>query len=128
MQSDDFLRQIVMDGRADSLTFVGTAADDVDLETGVEEFGLPEDATLAQVVEARNRGVRRAVMDQLEDLSGPPCASTGEKGKEHATKLASRLQASKVFTISAREYMRMQGLANTIPLAFKMPTRLKSPR
>ena len=36
MQSDDFLRQVVMDGRTDSLTFVGTASDDVDLETGIE--------------------------------------------------------------------------------------------
>lgn len=53
MQSDDFLRQVVMDGRADSLTFVGTAADDVDHETGIEEFRLNDDASIMDVVTTR---------------------------------------------------------------------------
>ncbi len=38
MQSEEFLRQIVMDGRADALTFVGTAADDIEIESGIDEF------------------------------------------------------------------------------------------
>ncbi len=46
MQSEEFLRQIVMDGRADALTFVGTAADDIEIESGIDEFGLSEDAEL----------------------------------------------------------------------------------
>ena len=69
MQSDDFLRQVVMDGRTDSLTFVGTASDDVDLETGIEEFGLDEEAVLGHVIAARNSAVRKVVVSQLDDLA-----------------------------------------------------------
>jgi len=112
MQSDDFLRQVVMDGRADSLTFIGTAADEVDLEDGVEEFGLHEGAFIAEVVSARNRAVRNEVISQLNDLA----FQLGTMAHEHpitAAKLAERLKASKIFTVSSREFLRINGLAKT---------------
>jgi hypothetical protein len=111
MQSDDFLRQIVMDGRADSLTLVGTAADDLDRETAVEEFDLDEDATMPQIVAARNKAVRRVVLDQLDDLAHQLANLAREP--ENAPRLAERLKRSKMFTVSAREFLRLSGLAKT---------------
>jgi energy-coupling factor transporter ATP-binding protein EcfA2/F0F1-type ATP synthase membrane subunit b/b' len=126
MQSDDFLRQVVMDGRADSLTFIGTASDDLDHETAVEEFGLHSDAPLSEAVAARNREVRKIVLAQLEDLVG----ALGNRAREHkgtAQTLTKRLAASKVFTVSAREYLRLQGLAKTNPSGLDDPSQTELP-
>jgi GTPase SAR1 family protein len=117
MQSDDFLRQVVMDGRADSLTFVGTAADDVDHETGIEEFQLDDDATIIDVVAARNKGVRDVIREQLDDLS-LRLAQLAHEQRDTAVRLAARLKASKIFTVSAREYLRLEGLARTNSAGF----------
>lgn len=114
MQSEDFLRQIVMDGRAGALTLVGTASDDVDLETGREEFGLDEDASEADVVLKRNKAVRHEVQRQLEELSDRLVRMAGEDAKRGKA-LAAAFGQSKVFTISAREYMRLRGLSKTRP-------------
>lgn len=118
MQSEDFLRQIVMDGRADSLTLVGTAADDVDPETGIEEFQLSEDAALIEVVSARNVSVREVVRHQLDDLAHRLGAMAREQ-QSSVAKLADRLKSSKIFTVSAREFLRLSGLANTTPAGFE---------
>lgn len=113
MQSDDFLRQIVMDGRADTLTFVGTASDDIDAESGIEEFGLDPDAEFAEIVAARNVAVRKVVLDQLDELAARLARLAKES--EEATRLAAKLRASKIVTVSAREFLRMEGLARTNP-------------
>lgn len=112
MQSEDFLRQILMDGREDALTFVGTAADDVDHETGVEEFGLAEEAPLIDVIRARNTEVRKVISLQLDDLALRLAALAGEQ-RERAAQLAAKLKASRVYTVSAREFLRLSGLAKT---------------
>ncbi len=110
MQSDDFLRQAVMDGCADSLTFVGTASDDVDLETGIEEFSLDEEATLGDVIAARNKAVRKVVLSQLDDLA-IRLANLAREQRQVGEKLAGRLRASKIYTVSAREFLRLKGEA-----------------
>lgn len=114
MQSDDFLRQVVMDGRADALTFVGTASDDIDIESGIEEFDLDEDAEIVEIISARNKAVRNVVLDQLDDLSHR-LARLGNEDPQVANKLAKKLKASNILTISAREYLRLSGLARTNP-------------
>lgn len=126
MQSEDFLRQVVMDGRADSLTFVGTAADDVDLETGIEEFRLDEESTIVDVAAARNRGVRKVVHTQLEDLS-LRLATLAHEQKETASRLAARLKGSKIFTVSAREYLRLAGEAKTNSAGFSVIAQTEVP-
>lgn len=112
MQSDDFLRQIVMDGRTDSLTFVGTASDDIDAESAIEEFRLDEDCEFAEIVHARNVAVRDVIRDQLDELATRLVQRAKESG-ETAHHLASRLKASNILTVSAREFLRLEGLAKT---------------
>jgi hypothetical protein len=112
MQSDDFLRQVVMDGRSGALTFVGTASDDIDPETGREEFNLAEDTSDAQVVLARNQAVRHEVNRQLDELSARLAHLAGEDG-QRSKALAEMFRKSGIFAISAREYMRIRGLSKT---------------
>jgi Dynamin family len=114
IQSEDFMRQIVMDGRADSLTFVGTASDDINVVTGREEFELDEDAPKAEVIAARNREVRKVIGDQLDQLAERLASLAGEQ-RETAFRLSKRLKASNVFTISAQEHLRLCGLMKTDP-------------
>lgn len=110
MQSDDFLRQIVMDGRADALTFVGTAADDIDRETAVDEFDADEDADTASLIQMRNHAVQKVIMDQLDDLAAQ-LARLGREDASVAAKLAGKLKSSKILTVSAVEYLRLKGLS-----------------
>ena len=112
MLSEDFVRQVVMDGRVGSLTFVGTASDDVDLDSGIEQFGLPEGAFQSDVVLARNREVRKAVRSQLKEVSLDLVDRAGEE-QAKAGQLTSAFQSAGVFTVSAREYLRIAGLART---------------
>jgi len=114
MVSDDFLRQVVMDGRAGALTLVGTAADDIDPESGREEFNLDEDASEADVVLARNKAVQKEVTRQLEELSFRLAKMAGEN-ESRAKVLANTFKHSRTFAVSAREYLRLTGLAKTRP-------------
>lgn len=42
MQGEDFFRQLILDGRTDRLTFVGTHSDDVNFEEACKQYQLPE--------------------------------------------------------------------------------------
>jgi energy-coupling factor transporter ATP-binding protein EcfA2 len=112
MLSEDFLRQVVMDGRVGSLTFVGTASDDIELDSGIEQFGLSEDAVEADVVLARNREVRKAVSRQLKEVSSDLVDRAGEE-QAKTGQLTTAFQRAGVFTVSAKEYLRLSGLSKT---------------
>lgn len=127
MQSDDFLRQVVMDGRADALTFVGTASDDIDFETAIEEFDLDEDAAYADVIVARNKAVRSVVGDQLDDMAHR-LARLGREDPDVAVKLAGKLKKSNILTVSAREYLRLRGLARTNPAGLEHVDQTEIPK
>jgi hypothetical protein len=126
MQSDDFLRQVVMDGRADALTFVGTASDDLDPESAREELNLDPDAPESDVIVARNEEARRLVRSQLKDLAARMASLAGEDG-DRARQLAKVFLASKIFTVSAREYLRLAGLARTRNAGFDTAEQTELP-
>lgn len=127
IHSEEFLRQVVMDGRANALTFVGTASDDVDPETGREEFDLDEDASDADVVLARNNEVRKEVLRQLEEQSSR-LASLAHENAGHAEQLGQTLRSSNVFTISAREYLRLAGLSRSRPSGLETTEQTELPK
>lgn len=109
MQSDDFARQILLDGRDNALTFVGTHSDEVDRESGIEEFSLSEDATESQIVASRNRAVRAVIEDQLHELAARLARSAGDLSRTE--ELSTRLLKSRVFTVSARDYLHLRGIS-----------------
>ncbi|MCE9615081.1 MAG: dynamin family protein [Lentisphaerae bacterium] len=112
MQRDDFIRQVVMDGRAATLTFVGTATDDIDIDAAIEEFGLPEDAQYLDVIQKRNVLAKKQVRNTLDDLSR---SMAGNATVDHNAlhRLSNVLQRSPIFTVSAHEFMRINGISRT---------------
>lgn len=114
MQSDDFVRQIVMDGREDALTFVGTASDDIDVDSACEEFDLDEDATLPEIAMARNSAVRQEVTGQVAELAARVARNAGSS--ERGDRLRDAFLGSKIFTLSARDYLALAGLAKNRPI------------
>ena len=126
MQSDDFCRQIVMDGRADALTFVGTASDDIDIDSAIDEFDLDEDAEVVEIIKARNAEVRHVIEDQLGELA-LRLAQLGQASPEKTKELSTKLKSSRIFTISAREHLRLSGLARTKDATFDVPEDTEVP-
>jgi GTPase SAR1 family protein len=105
MQSDDFARQLVLDGRDNALSFVGTHSDDLDRDSVIEEFRLPEDASESDVVAARSSAVRKEVYDQLSELARRLALDAGDQNRTEA--LSNRLRQSQVFTVSAKDYLHL---------------------
>ena len=108
------------------MTFVGTASDDVDQESGIEEFGLSEDASVAEVIAARNTAVRGVIREQLEEVVSR-LASAAREEKQGREKVEAGLKASRIFTVSAREYLRLCGLAKTQASGLTTPTDTEVP-
>ncbi len=114
MQSPEFLRQLVMDGRAGSLTFVGTASEDLDPDSAREEFELRADAEIHEMVAARNVQVRTVVKEQLKEMVQSFAASANAT-PDDARKLVAKLMECPIFTVSAKEYLRLVGLTKSQP-------------
>ena len=114
MQRDEFLRQVVMDGRDEALTFVGTSADAIDLESGREEFSLPDDADAYAIISARNQEVRNEIARQLDELADR-VAQMAQANDDQRLKLHQQFRKSQVYTVSAREYMRLANIAKNNP-------------
>lgn len=104
LQSDEF-RQIVMDGKADALSFVGTHSDDVNFDSAWKELGLPEEATDDQVVDKRNQLVRRKVADQLDELATQ--LARDADAPHNAEVITKTFRKAEVFTVSANDYLKM---------------------
>ena len=113
MQGDDFVRQIVMDGRENALTFVGTASDDIDVDSAWEEFGLDEDAEFSALATARNEAAQGEINKQIADIADRIARNAGET--KRASGLREAFLASRVFTVSARDYLALSRLAKNRP-------------
>jgi hypothetical protein len=111
---DNILRQLVMDGRADALTLIATASDDLgDIDVAISQYGLAPDATEADAILARNRDVkglsRQALAAMAHELGRRAGLTEGE------ARLADQLADPAVFTISARDYLRLRKLSRGRP-------------
>jgi len=110
MQSPEFIRQVIMDGRANALTLVATASDDIDYDVAIEHYHLPENASDATVVECRNGEAIQEVQRQLERIAADVAARAETNGDALAA-LQRQFKESRIFTTSAREYLRLRHLS-----------------
>jgi len=113
MQSDDFVRQIVMDGRENALTFVGTASDDIDVDSAWEEFGVDEDCPIAELAVARNEAVRKEITAQVTDIAER--LARNADSPDRAEGLRDAFLSFKICTVSARDYLALSKLAKNRP-------------
>lgn len=103
------LRQLLLDGKVNALTLVGTHADDVDNdEDTLAELHLPQGSTIHDVILARNRAVTLAFREELDDIASELAKQAGE-GEDALQRLRRALSQTRVFTVSSKAYLRLCG-------------------
>ena len=103
----DLLRQFLMHGKHDAVTFIGTHADDFDPEQAIDEFSLDADATNAEIIRERSRRVVKQVRSDLEDIS-TELARVANAKFDDLERLKQTLAQTKVFVVSTRAYMQLK--------------------
>jgi hypothetical protein len=106
----DLLRQFLMHGKHDAVTFIGTHADDFDPEQAIDEFGLEESATNAEIIRERSRRVEMQVRADLEDIS-TELARVANASFDDLDRLKQTLAQTKVFVVSTRAYMQLEKIS-----------------
>jgi hypothetical protein len=106
----DLLRQFLMHGKHDAVTFIGTHADDFDPEQAIDEFNLDADATTAEIIRERSRRVVKQVRADLDDISAELAHVAGAKFDE-LQRLRQTLAQTKVFVVSTRAYMQLEKIS-----------------
>lgn len=104
---ENILRQLVMDGRADALTLIATASDDLgDVDAAIRQYKLPADASEADAILARNADVKESSSKTLASLA----AELGRRASftHEESRLADQLADAAVFTVSARDHLRFR--------------------
>jgi len=106
----NLLRQFLMHGKHDVVTFIGTHADDFDPEQAIDEFSLDTDATNAEIIRERSRRVVKQVRADLEDIS-TELAHVANAKFDDLERLKHTLAQTKVFVVSTRAYMQLQKIS-----------------
>lgn len=106
----DLLRQFLMHGKHDAVTFIGTHADDFDPEQAIDEFSLDADASNAEIIRERSRRVVKQVRADLEDIS-TELAHVANAKFDDLERLKHTLAQTKVFVVSTRAYMQLQKIS-----------------
>lgn len=126
MQSDAFVREVVMDGREGALSFIATASDAIDMDSAPEEFQLPDDCLESEAVLARNEVARREIKNQLAELAMRVARNAGDESR--AGILTKAFCNSAVFTVSARDYLHVSGLSKNKSKTLDTPEQTEIPQ
>lgn len=110
----DFFRHLFLDGRSNTLTFIGTASDDISVDDAIEEFHLNENSTEIDAIKARNNYsksfIRETIcklIDKLSDSNNPSSNLVNE--------IIEKIKETKILTTSAIEYLRLEKLTKAHP-------------
>lgn len=117
MESGDFFRQIILDGRADSLTLIGTHADEFDLATALDELELQEGTHFDDVVRVRNESVRVEARAHLGELIRR-LAVNAQATESSRQVISAKIKSSSVFAVSSKEYLRIREISKTNSAGF----------
>jgi hypothetical protein len=105
MLSEEFFRQLIMDGRADRMAFISTHADNnINFEEACGQYNLDDDAPLTDILQARKRNLRGPVEVILSDMVGQLASRSGEDSSRIQT-VRERLCRFKLFCVSARDFL-----------------------
>lgn len=101
------LLQLLLDGKQNAITFVGTHADDFDPGQVCEELGMADDASDLQILRERNRRIADHVRRDLDGFASE-LGNVAKASFDDIDRLRKTLHKSAVFTISTPAYMRLQ--------------------
>jgi energy-coupling factor transporter ATP-binding protein EcfA2 len=109
----DLLRQFLMHGKHDAVTFIGTHADDFDPGQAIEEFDLSDDATVADILHERKSRVKKLVRADLDDIA-TKLAHVARASFDDMKRLQDTLKQTKVFVVSTRAYMQLSDIGRVL--------------
>jgi energy-coupling factor transporter ATP-binding protein EcfA2 len=104
MQSEDFFRQMIMDGRTDRLAFIGTHSDNINIKEASKQYGLDKKAPLQTILDRRKEYLRETVTDILTQLTRR-LAERGNAEEQTVQSALARLAKFDLFSVSARDYL-----------------------
>ena len=99
------LRRLLLEGKVNALTLIGTHADEFSDDV-IDELGLPEDAETVDILRARNREVIELVKGDLLDIASQ-LAAAAKDGGESFNRLKQTLSATRIFTVSTPAFMKL---------------------
>jgi len=106
-----FLTQVIMDGTLSALAFIGTRADEFIPELEKQQLGLPAEASLEQVLSARQEQIQARIREQLSELTlwfSHRYRVQSQIG-DVLQLIGQTLEHSPVFVVSALEEQRLRG-------------------
>lgn len=102
------LRQFLLEGKVNTLTMVGTHADEFS-DDATEELGLDENAEMVEIVRARNARVKEQVRKDLSDIADD-LARLADAGGDSLQRLRQTLAETHIYTVSTRAYMKVRDI------------------
>lgn len=106
-----FLTQIIMDGTLSALAFVGTRADEFVPALERQQLGLPAEASLEDILQARQTQIQARIREQLSELTlwfSHRYRIQSQIG-DVLQLIGQTLNHSPLFLVSALEYQRLKG-------------------
>ncbi len=127
IHSHAFFRQVVLEGKTDAITFVGTHTEVIDPDAAIEEFGLDNEASEIDTILERNRRAKKEIPRQIREV----CLQLAKRAGVDLTRgedLAKKMADTKVYTVSSLEYLRLVGISRkrSGPLTKKDQTEIPS--
>ncbi len=103
------LTRLLLEGRVDSLTFIGTSADNIgDESQAIEDFNLSEDATTIEIIRARNRSFIETTNSSMAKIASEmsEVIQKASDGENSLPKLRETLLQTKKLPVSSIGYFK----------------------
>lgn len=104
LHKEKLLRSLVLSGSYRALSLIGTKADDIDT-AAAEQFGLPEDCELSELIQTYQQHAIGNARKQLEDMVGD-LVGIGEYA-DTARQMHDLARQAPIFTVSSAAYNRI---------------------
>lgn len=108
LQEEKLLRTLVLSGTYGALSLVGTKADEIDIDVA-SQFGLPEDCSQIELIEAYREQTVMAARKQLEQMVKD--LTSGSENGETLARMIDMARQVCVHTTTASAYIKIKKIA-----------------
>lgn len=113
--SESFARRLIMADRVGALSFIATAADNINFDSAIEELNLPNQCSNEDVLASNNRRIREVISTKLHSVADQLKSEASEQHEEDRSIAEKLADPSKIFTVSARPYLQIRLGSRTRP-------------
>lgn len=130
MKDQQFISQIVLDGKVSALSFIGTRSDDFVPELERQSLNLSGDSSLEQIRQAREILIRQQIQQQLSELTlwFGNRYKVSQQSQEVLDLIAATLQQSPIHLTSALNYLALSNWFSLDAARFTEPEQTGIPQ